>query len=558
MRFPLGLLGPYDDPADWPSQQSLLSPASRMVLTDAPSPYGALDRSTAPQGLLGADRPATAPTGLLSPYGDLSGSPYSQPMTMDAQPPSQGVQMPQMTGPQTFGALDRNAFPSPYGAVDRNTTFAQPAALGPKDQTTALEGGPEHLAYLVKQRANPDAPAPGAVPAGNAPLNIVPQGAANAQPQKDEPGALEKLSTVLGGIYGQGGPGDGLINLGLALMSPGNKAENVLKVGQMAQANDYRKSQLLAAQQKQQREALALKGNAELLMKAYPNLSPEQALAGAQNPQIVQEAMKVLNPSEITRTLTDPAERAKYGIQPDDRTLYQLDRNGKLTTPGKPMVSVDMRGENSFSQTAGQEQAKRFSGYIAGADKAQSALSDINNLREISRRVGSQGATADFKRMIGPYAEAANVNIDGLSDIQAYNSIIQKLAPQMHVAGSGSTSDIEFRGMLQALPQLSSNPAAREAILNTMEAMQRHALTQGDIAAKVFNGEMTRQEAEKQLRALPDPMTAFREFRKANPDAFGPPPAANGNAPSATQAAPRQQYSPEEIEAELRRRGLRK
>jgi hypothetical protein len=109
---------------------------------------------------------------------------------------------------------------------------------------------------------------------------------------------------------------------------------------------------------------------------------------------------------------------------------------------------------------------------------SQERLGDINNLREMARRLGSQGATADFKRMIGPYAEAAGINIEGLPDIQAFNSVIQKLAPQMHVAGSGATSDIEFKGMLSAIPQLSANPVAREAILDTMEAQQRHAMTQ--------------------------------------------------------------------------------
>jgi hypothetical protein len=596
----MGLLAPYADDSEWPETNGmgLLSPYTQMVLnanpgtgplaspanaTNGAGSMSALPAGYSDAGLLSQGQPdytlgsrgmndnnngagmTETPTGSFgpmsartarmaggntdtaqspsmmpqsqpaqgqSPYGDLSGSPYGQPMTMAAQAPSQGVQMPpqQRGSQQPFGSLDRNAFPSPYGAVDRTASFTPPATLGGYNDTTALEGGPEQLAYLFNKKQNPDLPSPGATPAGGAPFN------APRQPKADDPGFLEKLTGVLGGVYGQGGPGDGLINLGLALMSPGNKAQNVMQAGQMAQLNDYKKSQLLAAQQKQQRETLALQGNMQTLKKAYPDWSPEQLAAAAQNPSLVQEAVKTINPSEISRTLTDPAERAKFGIRPDDATLYQVDRTGKLTSPGKPMVSVDMRGENSFSTEAGQLQAKRFNGYIAGADKAQGAMGDINNLREISRRAGSQGATADFKRMIGPYAEAAGINIEGLPDIQAFNSVIQKLAPQMHVSGSGATSDIEFKGMLSALPQLSANPAAREAILNTMEAQQRHAMTQGEIAAKVFNGDMTKTEGEKALRSLPDPMTSFRTFRAQNPDAFANAPAASSNAPgSATQ-----------------------
>jgi hypothetical protein len=149
------------------------------------------------------------------------------------------------------------ARPSRYDLPDN----ISPAYLN----TTRLEGEP-----------NPDAPAAGAVPAGPASFTP-PQGA----PKQDGPGIFDKIGNALGGIYGQGGPGDGLINIGLALASPGNWAENLMKVNQMSAAGDLRKSQLLAAQQKQQREAIALRAESADRAGSHEGDQPERGLAPA-------------------------------------------------------------------------------------------------------------------------------------------------------------------------------------------------------------------------------------------------------------------------------------
>jgi flagellum-specific peptidoglycan hydrolase FlgJ len=229
------------------------------------------------------------------------------------------------------------------------------------------------------------------------------------------------------------------------------------------------------------------------------------------------------------RALIDPAERARYGIKPDDQNPYYVDPAGKPSALGRPSTNVTVNNENRTETAADTEAAKalvrRNVAAMDAADKAQAAMADINTMREISRRVGSVGSTADLKAAIGPYAEAVGVNLDGLSDIQAFEAVIQRMAPQMRAEGSGSTSDIEFKGMLASLPRLRFNPQAREMILDTLEANARYNIMRGDIALKVLTKEIKREDGEKQMRALGDPMQAFREFRKANPSLFtGPPP----------------------------------
>lgn len=198
-----------------------------------------------------------------------------------------------------------------------------------------------------------------------------------------------------------------------------------------------------------------------------------------------------------------------------------VDQKIAIAAAGRPQTTIDQRAESKFDEELGKGQAKRWNGYIESGQAAQKKMVDINAMRDISKRLGTQGAMANAKEVFGPYADALGINVDGLSDIQAYSSIVQRLAPQQRAEGSGSTSDIEFKGFLKSLPTLTQNPQAREMTLNTMEALTRDEIARGEIASQLASKEITRVEAEKQLKALPDPMQGFAEWRKANPGLYG-------------------------------------
>lgn len=259
--------------------------------------------------------------------------------------------------------------------------------------------------------------------------------------------------------------------------------------------------------------------------QAAPSLTPQPAqipalLQAMSNPRL-PAAQKEIAKTLFTRALDEakPPERIKM--------LQMLQANPELKALELEMraasgtkVNID-KGETKFEEELGKGQAKRWNEYIEGGQTAQRKLVDIQNMREISRRVGSQGQAANVKEAIGPYAEALGLNIEGLSDIQAYSSIIQRLAPQQRVAGSGSTSDVEFKGFLKSLPGLSQNPGAREVTMDTMEALTRHEIAVGEIGSKLATKEITRAQAEQEIRKLPDPMKGFSDWRKANPGLFG-------------------------------------
>lgn len=243
-----------------------------------------------------------------------------------------------------------------------------------------------------------------------------------------------------------------------------------------------------------------------------------EASANPRLPQAQRDIAKTLLTHELGQM--KPNERAQY-LREMRANPELLDIEMKLKAAGKTEVNIDQKGEGEFEKELGKGQAKRWNNYIESGQAAERKMVDINTMREISRRMGTQGAGANIKEAIGPYAEALGINIEGLPDIQAYSQVIQRLAPQQRAEGSGSTSDIEFKGFLKSLPTLSQNPAAREMGLNTMEALARDDQARGVIATKLATKEIRRDEAERQLRSLPDPMTGFVAWRKANPEMYG-------------------------------------
>lgn len=225
--------------------------------------------------------------------------------------------------------------------------------------------------------------------------------------------------------------------------------------------------------------------------------------------------------------LVDPKERAKFGIPIEDKRPYQLGPGNKLINPPpETRLNIDQRNEAAFEQAAGKHQAERFDKLVSGGMDAKAMSADLNALKDIGSRI-TTGKTAEIQAAIGPYAEALGVKMDGLDDLQAYKSIVAKLAPRMRVVGSGATSDYEMRQFLEALPGLGKTQGGNEMISTTLQALQDHKETAAEIASKAMNKELTPREADKMLRELPDPLTAWKKNKGQPTLQATKPPAAN-------------------------------
>ena len=183
-------------------------------------------------------------------------------------------------------------------------------------------------------------------------------------------------------------------------------------------------------------------------------------------------------------------------------------------------VVIDQKGELEFSKTAGKKQAERFDELAGDGQNAKQMISDVKTLTELGKVIGT-GKGAEAKAMIGPYAEALGIKVDGLNEIQSFEAIVNRVAPSLRVKGSGAQSDFELKNFLKSLPNLGNTPEGNAIAGKTIEGLYQNKVAAAEIAAKALAREITPAQAEKMLRELPDQMTGYRDYLKQTKAASG-------------------------------------
>lgn len=181
---------------------------------------------------------------------------------------------------------------------------------------------------------------------------------------------------------------------------------------------------------------------------------------------------------------------------------------------GATNVTQNAGGNSSkFIEESDKAAAGRMNDYVTAGTSASQMMSDMEQLLALGTQIGT-GKEAEIKLALGPYAEMFGVNIDGLGEAQAFKSITDRLAPQMRPTGSGASSDTDVRMFLNSLPNLRNTPEGNQIIANTMRGIAQNKMQAAEIAARAQAGEMSWQDAEKLIRALPNPYENFKAFQK--------------------------------------------
>lgn len=184
-----------------------------------------------------------------------------------------------------------------------------------------------------------------------------------------------------------------------------------------------------------------------------------------------------------------------------------------LKKAGATNVNVDTKGENAFATKAGQLQAERYDGLASDAQGAKQMISDVQTLKALGDNI-STGKLAEAKAAIGPYAQALGIDVKGLSEIQAFEAIVNRVAPSLRVKGSGAQSDFELKNFLKSLPSLGNTPEGNSIATKTMEGLYENKLKAAEIGSRALARDITPAEADKMLRELPDHMADYREYLK--------------------------------------------
>lgn len=262
---------------------------------------------------------------------------------------------------------------------------------------------------------------------------------------------------------------------------------------------------------------------------SFGQLSPGLRGIVSQDPQLMQSVV-----GKVVAQKLAPKDTTTSGMREYQAAVSQgfkgtfLDYKKALAEASRPQTNVTVATDKEGAKILAKKQGER----LDAADQARQMKSDLGVLGDISAKIGTVGAGANIKLALGPVANLAGVKIDGLPDLEAFSSVVSRLAPNMRPPGSGATSDFEFKQFLNALPKLSQTQEGRGLVLQQLNALADYKIKLGEIAELQLSGEIDRPTARKMATSLGNPMELWKR-RAARQQA----PSQAGGAPA--QAQPR-------------------
>ncbi len=242
---------------------------------------------------------------------------------------------------------------------------------------------------------------------------------------------------------------------------------------------------------------------------------------------------------EDFRILT-PAENVKLGLPPDVRFQQGPDQKVSPVSTG-PLVTIDqgVKRETLVTEKLDIPRAQEFS---AAAASARAVAKDTRVITDLLR--GKSGGavvklTTDVAKNLGFSTETVTAN-------DLANALATKAAVQIRPAGSGSTSDIEFKSFVASIPSLSNSEGGRELMAKYSEAFAKRSAKLADHARKLIRDDKYSEEEIARFDESLGPMLGkdfydFKVGKRAGVQQYQPPaitPKSPATPPTATPARP--------------------
>lgn len=184
---------------------------------------------------------------------------------------------------------------------------------------------------------------------------------------------------------------------------------------------------------------------------------------------------------------------------------------------GASQVNIDQKTEGAFDKKLAEKDAEMFSGLSTEGLNARADLGVINELETLLQ--GQGGALTGVQGWLA--GRGVDVG-EATSDLQATQALINKLVPTQRQAGSGSMSDRDVELFTRSLPSLWNQPGGNAKIIRVMRGLAEYRMQQGEIANRLGSDpEYTRQQAKKDLMALPNPLADIGKPEKASQPSQG-------------------------------------
>ncbi len=275
---------------------------------------------------------------------------------------------------------------------------------------------------------------------------------------------------------------------------------------------------------------------AKLILDGRQKYSDENAPDKREMLRLQTQKLRREVEGEGARPMT-PEERTAYSV-PEGQPAYMNGKGEPKFGPASTKITNSIGAtEGEYAKANGKAISERFSKIVEEGDSATTEAGAISRLRELGGSIKNMGAGAALQARLAEYGIKVGENV---SEIEAYNALIDKLTPQQRIAGAGATSDFDAKMFKNSLPGLVRTPQGNELILGTMEALNTYKRQRADIVAEAMASNEKPADVIKRLRELPDPFAAFKEARKGGMQGGGATPAQASPAPAAPPAQPAQ------------------
>ena len=208
-------------------------------------------------------------------------------------------------------------------------------------------------------------------------------------------------------------------------------------------------------------------------------------------------------------------ERKSFGIAPD-KPAWKNRRGEVVVKEGGTTVNVGDKATGKGLEEIEKEMATHIVGQWKEGVTAGDDLNTLTTMRALSARVNT-GPEAVAKQFLGKLG----IKTEGIGPIEAYTSMVNRLAPQQRVPGTGATSDFDAKMFLASIPSLMNTPAGNALIMDTMEQLARNKMARAEIAGKVVSRQLTIPEGTQELLKLQVEARSVSDRVRAHLEATG-------------------------------------
>lgn len=211
---------------------------------------------------------------------------------------------------------------------------------------------------------------------------------------------------------------------------------------------------------------------------------------------------------EPTRLLQEYDRHVELAKSRGEQPLSLVDYQTRIKQAGANQTNVSVGTEpndGALRKKLNEKTAELWSTYQEQGATSAALNGDLDVLDELIQ-LAPQGA------ITGRLASA----FPGISSAgDAFNSIVKRVAPTMRAPGSGSTSDIEYDGMLQSLPALRNRPEANAMIAQILRAKSTINLERSRIVDQYANNEISASDARNAISELDRRSIITPDMRRA-------------------------------------------